>query len=74
MLSRHGDAAARGFAADHRDILCHTLFKDVVADCLSGHSPDLLKAVDTCGGVTTCVAIPAATRCSRQRPKTVAQR
>jgi len=45
-------------------------FKYVVADCLSGHSPDFLDAVDACLGGTTFVAIPADTRCGRQRPKT----
>ena len=45
-------------------------FKYVVADCLYGNSPDFLDAVDTCVGVTAFVAIPAETRCWRQRPKT----
>lgn len=45
-------------------------FKYVVADCLSGQSPDFLDAVDACGGVTTFVAIPADTRCWLQRPCT----
>jgi SRSO17 transposase len=44
-------------------------FKYVVADCLYGNSPDFLDAVDTCGGVTTFVAIPADTRCWLQRPR-----
>jgi SRSO17 transposase len=45
-------------------------FKYVVADCLYGNSPDFLDAVDACVGVTTFVAIPADTRCWRQRPRT----
>jgi SRSO17 transposase len=45
-------------------------FKYVVADCLYGHSPDFLDAVDACVGVTTCVAIPSETRCGLQRPQT----
>jgi SRSO17 transposase len=45
-------------------------FKYVVADCLYGQSPDFLDAVDACVGVTTLVAIPAATRCWLQRPRT----
>jgi SRSO17 transposase len=45
-------------------------FKYVVADCLYGNSPDFLAAVDACVGVTTLVAIPAETRCWRQRPQT----
>ncbi len=45
-------------------------FKDVVADCLYGNSPDFLDAVDACGGVTTFVAMPSETRCGLQRPQT----
>jgi SRSO17 transposase len=45
-------------------------FKYIVADCLYGNSPDFLHAMDTCVGVTTFVAIPADTRCWRQRPQT----
>ena len=45
-------------------------FKDVVADCLYGHSPDCLDAVDACVGVTMFVAMPADTRCWLQRPQT----
>src|SRR5215472_12027617 len=45
-------------------------FKYVVADCLYGHSPDFLDAVDACVGVTTLVAIPSETRCWLQRPRT----
>jgi SRSO17 transposase len=45
-------------------------FKDVVAACLYGQSPDFLDAVDACVGVTTLVAIPADTRCGLQRPRT----
>jgi SRSO17 transposase len=44
--------------------------KYVVADCLYGHSPDFLDAVDACVGVTTFVAIPSETRCWLQRPRT----
>ena len=49
-------------------------FKYVVADCLYGHSPDFLDAVDACVGVTTLVAIPADTRCWLQRPRTADKR
>jgi SRSO17 transposase len=45
-------------------------FKYVVADCLYGHSPDFLDAVDACVGATMFVAIPADTRCWLQRPQT----
>ena len=45
-------------------------FQYVVADCLYGNSPDCLDAVDACVGVTTLVAIPSATRCWLQRPRT----
>jgi len=45
-------------------------FKYVVADCLYGHSPDFLDAVDAGVGVTTLLAIPADTRCWCQRPQT----
>jgi SRSO17 transposase len=45
-------------------------FKYLVADCLYGNSPEFLDAVETCVGVTTFVAIPAETRCWRQRPRT----
>jgi len=45
-------------------------FKYVVADCLYGHSPDFLDAVEACVGVTTFVAIPAETRCWLQAPRT----
>jgi SRSO17 transposase len=34
-------------------------FRYVVADCLYGHSPDFLDAVEACVGVTALVAIPA---------------
>ena len=47
--------------------------KYVVADCLYGKSPDFLDAVDACVGVTTCVAIPADTRCWLQAPRTAEQ-
>jgi hypothetical protein len=42
----------------------------VVAACLYGNSPDFLDAVDACVGVKTFVAIPSATRCWLQRPRT----
>jgi len=45
-------------------------FKYLVADCLYGNSPDFLDAVDACVGVTSLVAVPAETRCWRQRPLT----
>jgi SRSO17 transposase len=45
-------------------------FKYVVADGLYGNSPDLLDAVDAWVGVTALVAMPAETRCWRQRPQT----
>jgi SRSO17 transposase len=48
-------------------------FKYVVADCLYGHSPDFLEAVEACVGVTAWVAIPAETRCWLQRPQTQAK-
>jgi SRSO17 transposase len=48
-------------------------FKYVVADCLYGHSPAFLDAVDACVGVTTLVAIPADTRCWLQVPRTEEQ-
>src|SRR5262249_44911973 len=48
-------------------------FQYVVADCLYGHSPNFLDAVDACIGGTTCVAIPADTRCRLQGPKTTAR-
>ena len=44
-------------------------FKSVVADCLYGHSPDFLDAVDACVGVTTLVAMPSETRGWLQRPR-----
>src|SRR5215471_17136304 len=45
-------------------------FKYVVADCLSGQSPDFLDAVDACVGRTALVAMPSETRCWLQRPRT----
>jgi len=45
-------------------------FKDVVADCLYGNSPDFLDAVDACMGVTALVAVSSETRCWLQRPQT----
>jgi SRSO17 transposase len=43
--------------------------KYVVADCLYGHSPAFLDAVDACVGITALVAIPSETRCWLQRPR-----
>ncbi len=45
-------------------------FKSIVADCLDGHSPDVLDALDACVGVTALVSMPAETRCWLQRPLT----
>ena len=45
-------------------------FQDLVADCLYGHSPAFLEAVDMCVGVTGLLAIPSETRCWLQRPPT----
>src|SRR5262245_40634975 len=45
-------------------------FKYIVADCLYGHSPTFLDAVDACVGRTALVAIPSETRCWLQRPRT----
>ena len=47
--------------------------KYVVADGLYGNSPAFLDAVDAWVGVTTCVAIPADTRCWLQAPRTEEQ-
>jgi SRSO17 transposase len=44
-------------------------FKYIVADCLYGHSPTFLDAVDACVGRTALVAIPSETRCWLQRPR-----
>jgi len=44
--------------------------KYLVADCLYGHSPTCVDAVDACLGLTALVAIPSATRCWLQRPQT----
>jgi DDE superfamily endonuclease len=44
--------------------------QEVMADCRSGPRPDCLEAVDAWGGVTTCVAMPADTRCWLQAPRT----
>ena len=60
-------AAAMVQAIAHEGLLP---FKYVVADCLYGQSPDFLDAMDAWVGVTTCVAIPADTRCWLQRPRT----
>jgi SRSO17 transposase len=48
-------------------------FTDVVADGLYGKSPAFLDAVDAGVGVTTCVAMPADTRCGLQAPRTAEQ-
>jgi SRSO17 transposase len=48
-------------------------FTDLVADCLYGHRPDFLDAVDPCVGVTALLALPSETRCWRQRPQTTEQ-
>src|SRR5215831_7550421 len=45
-------------------------FKSMVADCLYGHSPTFLDAVDACVGRTALVAIPSETRCWLQHPRT----
>ena len=63
-------AAAMVQAMAHEGLLP---FKDVVADGLYGKSPAFLDAVDACVGVTTCVAIPADTRCWLQAPRTAEQ-
>jgi SRSO17 transposase len=47
--------------------------KYIVADCLYGHSPTFLDAVDACVGITALVAIPSETRCWLQRPRTAEQ-
>jgi SRSO17 transposase len=60
-------AAAMLQAIAHEGLLP---FQYIVADCLYGHSPDFLDAVDACVGVTAFVAIPADTRCWLQRPRT----
>lgn len=44
-------------------------FTYVVADCLYGHSPDFLDALDACVGVTALVAIPSETRCWLHAPQ-----
>jgi SRSO17 transposase len=43
-------------------------FKYVVADCLYGHSPEFLAAVEEAGGTIYFVSIPADTRCWLQSP------
>jgi hypothetical protein len=45
-------------------------FKSLVADGLYGKSPDCLDAREAWVGVTAFVAIPAATRCWLQAPRT----
>jgi SRSO17 transposase len=44
-------------------------FKYIVADCLYGHSPAFLDAVDACVGITALVATSSETRCWLQRPR-----
>src|SRR5262247_570538 len=60
-------AAAMLEAMTHEGLLP---FKYIVADCLYGHSPTFLDAVDACVGRTALVAIPSETRCWLQRPRT----
>jgi SRSO17 transposase len=43
-------------------------FKDLVAACLSGNSPDVLEAVEACRGLTSMVAMPSDTRGWLQGP------
>ncbi len=43
-------------------------FKYVVADCLDGHSPEFLEAVEDAISTIYFVAIPADTRCWLQGP------
>ena len=43
-------------------------FKYVVADCLYGHSPDFLRAIEACPGTIYFVSIPSDTRCWLQGP------
>src|SRR5215468_7869800 len=45
-------------------------FRSIGADCLYGHRPTCLDAVDACVGRTALVAIPSETRCWLQRPRT----
>jgi SRSO17 transposase len=63
-------AAAMLEAMAHEGLLP---FKYIVADCLYGHSPTFLDAVDACVGRTALVAIPSETRCWLQRPRTADQ-
>jgi SRSO17 transposase len=44
--------------------------KSLVAECLDGHSPACLEAIDAWVGVTACVAIPSETRGGLPRPPT----
>lgn len=60
-------AAAMLQAMAHEGLLP---FKDIVAACLYGNSPDFLHAVDACVGVTAFLAMPSETRCWLQRPRT----
>jgi SRSO17 transposase len=64
-------AAAMLQAIAHEGLLPFTY---LVADCLYGHSPDFLDAVDACVGVTALLAIPSETRCWLQRPQTTTKR
>jgi hypothetical protein len=45
-----------------------------VADCLYGHRPAVLDAVEACVGGTALVAVPSESRCWRQRPRTADKR
>jgi SRSO17 transposase len=63
-------AAARLQGMAHEGLLPCTY---LVADCLSGKSPDFLDAVDACVGVTALGAMPAETRCWLPRPQTQAK-
>jgi SRSO17 transposase len=45
-------------------------FRYIVADSVSGKSPELLAALDACVGATALVALSSETRCWPQRPAT----
>jgi len=45
-------------------------FKYIVADCVYGHRPAFLDAVDACVGVTALVALSSETHCWLQAPRT----
>jgi SRSO17 transposase len=63
-------AAAMVQALTHAGLLP---FRSVVADCLYGHRPDFLDAVEACVGVTALVALPAETHGWLQAPRTMAK-